>query len=79
MQNGGREFGWMTGVDVEETIRFASIHNASAGQIHPIQRTSTMTSNCFVKALNRGMNPAFQAFPRISRHVMRHFTLINGS
>ncbi len=69
----------MTGVDAQETIWFSSNHNTSAGQIHPIRRTPCHDVELLWQSSQPGDEPRFQAFPRISRHVMRHFALINGS
>ena len=53
--------------------------DAIAGKICPSEGRYTMTSIYFVKTLKHSFGYASQVFPRISRHIMRHFSIINGS
>ncbi len=67
------KFGWITGVNLLETLWFAKVYDALGGQIYLTQRTSELALKLFVKGFNRGMNPAFQPFPRFSLQFQRHF------
>ena len=70
----------MKGVDAPEAFAgFQAFTTYQSNKFAPSAGRNAMTSNYFVKLLNRGTNPACRTFPSTSRHIMRHIALINGS
>ncbi len=58
---------------MRETIRFSKARDTIAGQICHILWMLEPASQPVVKGLNRGMDPAFQPFPRFALRLRRHF------